>query len=273
MGFPPLRGAVRQIIFASAAIYVVILLLLSFEPSLGQTIVVLGALEPAAVRHGWLWQFVTYAFTYVDPLDFVLSLLGVYFLGWAVEAQIGAARFYLLFFFSTILAGVAGFGLSFLAPALHSASFAQGAASGCGAAVNAILMVFYLFNRGAPIMLFPIPIQIPVKWIVLFTAGIETAYLLLHRFDLFDFVLLLGLGAGYICYALFLTRRSTLGLSEKYYSFRNSYYRWKRRRAARKFEVYMRDHDRTVKFDEHGNYIPEDDTKKPNGGSRSGWVN
>jgi hypothetical protein len=56
---------------------------------------------------------------------------------------------------------------------------------------------------------------------------------------------------------------------------RNSYYRWKRRRAARKFEVYMRKHDRKVTFDEHGNYIPpeEDQGGKKNGGSKSGWVN
>jgi hypothetical protein len=55
---------------------------------------------------------------------------------------------------------------------------------------------------------------------------------------------------------------------------RNSYYRWKRRRAARKFEVYMRKHEnREVSFDEHGNYIPPDDDKKKNGGSKSGWVN
>jgi hypothetical protein len=57
---------------------------------------------------------------------------------------------------------------------------------------------------------------------------------------------------------------------------RDSYYRWKRRRAARKFEVYMRKHDRKVYFDEHGNYIDpesaegqrrgEDDSKKP-------WIN
>src|SRR5205814_8775861 len=57
---------------------------------------------------------------------------------------------------------------------------------------------------------------------------------------------------------------------------RDSYYRWKRRRAARKFEVYMRKHDRQVYFDEHGNYIDpesaegqrrgEDDSKKP-------WIN
>src|SRR5947199_1496 len=31
-----------------------------------------------------------------------------------------------------------------------------------------------------------------------------------------------------------------VGMSERYYGLRNSYHRWKRRRAARKFEVYMR---------------------------------
>lgn len=272
MGFPPFRGATRQLILASGAIYLVILLLIPFAPAEGQRLIQLGALSPAAILHGWLWQFVTYAFIYVDPIDFLLSVMGIYFLGWAVEERIGKARFFGLFFGSTVLSGVAGFGLSLLGPHLHSATFAQGAAAGCGAAVNAILMVFFLFNRNAPIMLFPLPIQFPVKWMVIGIAGIETAYLLLHGFDLFDFVLLLGLGAGYIWYALFLTRKSTVGLSEKYFSLRNSYYRWKRRRAARKFEVYMRDHNRTVSFDEHGNYIPPDDDKK-NGGSKSGWVN
>lgn len=266
MGFPPFRGAVRQIILASAAIYVVILLLLSFAPGMGESLIAHGALSPSGIHHGWIWQFVTYIFVYVDPLDFVLSLLGIYFLGGAVEDQIGFSRFYSFFFGSAILSGVAGFALSL------TGVIAQGAAFGCGAAANAILMVFYLFNRTAPIMLFPIPIQIPVKWIVLFIGGIETAYLLLHHFDLFDFVLLLGLGAGYVWYSLFLTRRSTLQISERYYGLRNSYYRWKRRRAARKFEVYMRDHNRTVTFDEHGNYIPPEDDKK-NGGSKSGWVN
>jgi len=134
-------------------------------------------------------------------------------------------------------------------------------------------MVFFLFNRNAPIMLFPLPIQFPVKWMVIGIAAIESAYLLLHGFGLFDFVLLLGLGAGYFWYKLFLTRRTTTGVSEKYFGLRNQYYRWKRRRAARKFEVYMRDHDRTVTFDEHGNYIPPDDSGKKNGGSKSGWVN
>jgi hypothetical protein len=35
----------------------------------------------------------------------------------------------------------------------------------------------------------------------------------------------------------------------------------------------MRDHDRKVTFDEHGNYIPPDEADKKNGGGKSGWVN
>jgi len=273
MSFPPFRGAVRQLILASLVIYIVILLLAAFASASGDTLIALGALHPKAITQGALWQFITYAFIYVDPIDFVFSMLGIYFLGWGVEERIGRGRFYGLFFGSTALAGIAGFGLSLFGPHLHSATFGQGVAAGCGAAVNAILMVFYLFNRNAPIMLFPLPIQFPVKWMVIGIAGIETAYLLLHGFALFDFVLLLGLGAGYVWYAAFLTRRSSARISEKYYGLRNSYYRWRRRRAARKFEVYMRDHNRTVSFDEHGNYIPPEDSDKKNGGSKSGWVN
>jgi len=269
MGLPPFRGAVRQIIIASAVIYVVILLLMAFAQGVGQAVLALGILDPVRVREGWLWQFVTYAFMYVDPLNFVMSLLGIYFLGWAVEERVGPARFYGLFFGSIILSGLAGFALSL------SGVVAQGSALGSGAASNAILMVFYLFNRGAPIMLFPIPIQIPVRWIVLFIAAIETAYLLLSHFALQYFVLLLGLAAGYIWYVVFLRRRTSIGAKPSSDGIRNAYYRWKRRRAARKFEVYMRKHDREVTFDEHGNYIPpeEDQGGKKNGGSKSGWVN
>jgi membrane associated rhomboid family serine protease len=267
MGFPPFRGAVRQIILASIAIYVVVLLLVAFDEPVGRAVLSLGILNPARVREGWVWQFVTYAFMYVDPMDFALSLVGIYFLGTAVEQGIGLRRFYGLFFGSLALSGVAGFLLSL------THVIGQGTALGSGAAANAILMVFYLFNRGAPIMLFPIPIRIPVKWIVIAVAAIETAYLLLSHFALFYCVDLLGMGAGYVWYTAMLNRRVSLGISERLYGIQNSYYRWKRRRAARKFEVYMKQHDRQVHFDEHGNYVPPDDEHKGNGGGKSGWVN
>jgi hypothetical protein len=85
-----------------------------------------------------------------------------------------------------------------------------------------------------------------------------------------------GLLFGYL-YVKFSPRSGMLGrfsFSEWYFGMRNSFYRWKRRRAARKFEVYMKqEHDRDVKFDDLGNYVPPEERDKKNGGSKSGWVN
>jgi hypothetical protein len=61
--------------------------------------------------------------------------------------------------------------------------------------------------------------------------------------------------------------------SEGFYGIRNSYYRWKRRRAAKKFEVYMRKQDRSQYFDEHGNFKDPHNNDKDNSGPRSPWVN
>jgi hypothetical protein len=52
MGFPPFRGAVRQIIIASVAIYVVILLLEAFAPRYGDLVVAIGSLT-GMVRLVW----------------------------------------------------------------------------------------------------------------------------------------------------------------------------------------------------------------------------
>ena len=264
MGLPPFRGAVRQIIIASLSIYVLLLLFRGFEPNLANEIYAIAMLDPAAVRAGWVWQLLTYGFIHADPLNFVLSMLGVYFLGAAVEERTGRWAFYGLYLGSTVIAGIAGTLLS-LTPIPHA-----GAAYSAAAAADAILMVFYLQNRGAPIMMFPLPIQIPVGYIVIFSGAIETAYLFYYGFPLFYWVLLFGLGAGYFWYIAFLRRGASVGLSERVYGLKNAYYRWKRRRAARKFQVYMRKHDRNVYFDEYGNYKPPDD-KRDDG--RGGWVN
>ena len=263
-GFPPFRGAVRQIIIASVVIYVVILLLEAFAPKYAALLTALGNLS-LAVRGGWIWQLVTYPFVSLEPWPFVVSLSGIYFLGPFVEDRIGYIRFLNFFFGTAVLSGLIGVGLSF------TGVMGQGVAFSMIAPANAMLMAFYLLDPDAPIMAFFI-LQIPVKWLVIFFIALEGAYLLLTHFSLFYCVSLAAFPAGYIWYTLFLTRKSTLRISERYFSLRNSYYRWKRRRAARKFEVYMRDHNRTVTFDEHGNYIPPEDDKK-NGGSKSGWVN
>jgi hypothetical protein len=113
-----------------------------------------------------------------------------------------------------------------------------------------------------------------VLWVVVGIGGIEAAYFILSGFSFFYLVQLFGLGSGYLWYR-FMWRRSIAGtMTDQVAGIRNSYYRWKRRRAARKFEVYMRKHEHDPKqyFDEYGNFKPPDDRDKKDRGP-GGWVN
>jgi hypothetical protein len=150
----------------------------------------------------------------------------------------------------------------------------QGTALGAGAAANAILMVFYLLNRDAPIMLFPLPIPIPVKYIVMGFAALEAAYFIVTDFYLYFLVLLMGFVSGYGWHQFMWRRANIFGrIGGAATDIRNGYYRWKRRRASRKFEVYMRkqEKDPGKYFDEYGNFKPPDESGKKNGG-KGGWV-
>ena len=268
MGLPSFRGAVRALVLMNTAVFFLLLLLRSLRSPLGDALVTFGVLSNAGIWHGFLWQFLTYGFLHLDPFNFLLSMLGIYFIGTAVEGRIGARAFVELYLTSLAAAAVIGFLLSL------TGQIAQGWAMGSGPAANAILMVFYLLYRDARVMPMFIPIPIQVKWIVIFTAAVETAYLLLSRFSLGVMVLLLGLGAGYVWYRLLWRHSLLLVLQEWIAHSRNNYYRWKRRRAARKFEVYMRKHEKDPKqyFDEYGNFKPPSEKDKGDRGP-GGWVN
>jgi hypothetical protein len=146
---------------------------------------------------------------------------------------------------------------------------------GASGGVFAILIAFGMLFGDNEIMMIPFPFLIKAKYFVGILIVITLAFAMTGGGNVAYVAHLGGLFFGWL-YA----RRGPKGalvnvsFAERYYGMRNSYYRWKRRRAARKFEVYMKQHDRKVEFDEHGNYIPpDDDVRKGNGGGKSGWVN
>jgi len=146
---------------------------------------------------------------------------------------------------------------------------------GASGGVFAILIAFGMLFGENEIMMIPFPFLIKAKYFVGILIVVTLAFAMAGGGQVAYVAHLGGLFFGY----LYVRRGpkaalANVGLGERYYGARNSYYRWRRRRAAKKFEVYMSKHDRQVNFDEHGNYIPpDDDTRKGNGGSKSGWVN
>ena len=82
--------------------------------------------------------------------------------------------------------------------------------------------------------------------------------------------------SGALCGFLFIRyaprRGLAFGVTERFFALRNEYYRARRRRTARKFEVYMRKQNREVHFDAEGRYVEPDDRPKT-GNDSNKWMN
>src|SRR5579872_3937195 len=291
LSFPPFTPAIIWLIGINASIYF-LLRILSLSPATagmaGLASYICGLTPAAVVHHGWLWQLFTYDFLNLDLVALVINMLMLWMFGAQIEQSWGARRFLGLYFTSIIGAGAltiaaAYSGLPGLAPDL--------AVIGAAAGVYGVLLAFGILFSEAEYMMFPLPISIKAKymtWILIFV----TLALSLRQSSAWMAVPQLGgIIFGYL-YVKMQQRRPVRvpvyggrnyprgGEKPKQPSilarWRNDYYRWKRRRAARKFEVYMRKHDRQVFFDEHGNYIEPDSPRAQNRDQESGkspWIN
>ena len=274
LSFPPFTRAVKWLVLLNAAVFLLLTLLGAVTPDFGNVTRYVLSLIPQWVMRGAVWQLITYSFVHAGLFHILFNMLALWMFGAQLESDWGYKKFLEFYFFSVVGAALTTIAVSYTGLGGVTPSTGTVGASG---GVLGILMAFGMLYGEQEIMLFPIPLSIKAKY---FVAGLVFIELISainaagpgHGQDIAYVAHLGGLLFGFL-YVKFLPRRGpAFGVSERYFSVRNSYYRWKRRRAARKFEVYMRKHDRTVTFDEHGNYIPPDDDKK-NGGSKSGWVN
>jgi len=275
LSFPPFTRAVKWLIIVNAAVYLLIELLKAATPDLGGALFYALALIPAYVMHGWIFQLVTYSFLHAGVLHILFNMIGLWMFGSQLESDWGQGKFLEFYFFCVIGAALTTIAVSYTGVGGVGPHTPTVGASG---GILGILMAFGLIYGDREVMLFPIPLQIRAKY---FVAGVAFITLVeaisasgAGRGSNVAYIAHLGgLLFGFLYVKLVPRRGLMFGASEHYFGVRNSYYRWRRRRAARKFEVYMRKHDRNVTFDEHGNYIPPEDTDKKNGGSKSGWVN
>jgi membrane associated rhomboid family serine protease len=276
LSFPPFTKAVKWLIISNAAVFLFLTLLQVFAVGPAAVLRDVLSLVPEDVLHGRIWQLITYSFIHVGLFHILFNMLTLWMFGAQLETDWGRNKFLEFYFFcvlgaalTTIAVSYTGFG------GVTPGTSTVGASGG----VLGLLMAFGMIYGEQEIMLFPIPLSMKAKYFVgglVFIEIISALYAATpgRRGEAVAYVAHLGgLLFGFL-YVKFVTRRGLVyGASERYFGVRNGYYRWKRRRAARKFEVYMRKHDRTVSFDEHGNYIPPDEPDKKNGGSKSGWVN
>jgi len=273
LSFPPFTRWVKRLIIICAAVYFVQVVLGAVAHQLARDMEVYLGLVPFAVLHyGMVWQLATYSFLHGSVSHILLNMLTLWMFGSQEEQDWGSRKFLEFYFFCVVGAALVTVAVSYTGlPGASPLIPTIGASGG----IYGLLIAFGMLYGDREILLFPFPFSIKAKYLV----GIIIFVVVIATFQpsqggVANFAHLGGLLFGFLYIKFVPSRGLTFATTERYFSVRNGYYRWRRRRAAKKFEVYMRAHDRDVHFDEHGNYVPpDDDPRKGNGGGKSGWVN
>ena len=273
---PPFQGWVRRLVVACAAVFLLQTILGHYGQAYGRIFEAWAGLVPGFVIRGRIWQLVSYAFLHASLGHIFWNMLTLWMVGSLEETEWGSQRFVELYFFSVIGGALATIAVAYL----HVLGGSPNVLTiGASAGTMGLLMALAVLDgdRMFTILLaFVIPITLKVKYLVgIIVFGVIIATLGLNN-GVANVAHVGGLLAGFL-WAKFVPRRGlAFEASETYYGVHNAWHRWKRRQAAKKFEVYMRKSEREVpRFDEKGNYIPPDDSgpRKPNGDSGSKWVN
>ena len=275
LNFPRFSGAVRALVIINVAIFVVQSLAMAGHSVLAAYSYAWFSLRPELLALGWVWQLLTFQFIHASVSHIAFNMLGLYMFGSAMEDRWGSARFVLYYLLAGFGAGAAFCIMSFF----HVMGLAPSAVLvGASGGIFGIIAAYGLLFAEQEVFLFPFPISLKAKYMV--SIILALAFLsLLRSEDPGSAVAHLG-GAltGFLLVKFGPRRSPVISLSEGYYGIRNRYQRWKRRRMAKKFEVFMKQHDRKQYFDEYGNFRPPTDEERKrdqeNGkGSGSGWVN
>jgi membrane associated rhomboid family serine protease len=272
LSLPPFTRWVKRLMLIYAVIYLVMAILELSSPEAHAWVQIhLGLIPQMVMLHGAVWELITYSFLHFALLHMVFNALGLWMFGSRLESDWGSKHFLEFYFFCTVAAALTTVAVSYSHfPGVSSTVATIGASGG----IYGLLAAFGVLYGDNEIMMFPLPFLIKAKYFVWGIVFLTLAGAIQETGGVANFAHLGGLLFGYL-YLKFLPRRGLMyAASERYFSTRNNYYRWKRRQAGKKFEVYMRDQGRKVEFDDNGNYVPPDDEpRKTNGGSKSGWVN
>jgi len=257
--FPDFTGATRRLVLLNLVAYLALFLAGIAVPMAANQLAGRLELWPDSVLHGAIWQPLTYSLIHSGLIGTLFELLSLWFLAGFLEPYHGD-RWVMGLYVASVLGTAAAAILLYLGGAALGHPIQPVPLIGCfGAIFGMLVAIGYLYGDVQFLMFFVIGIKARYLAIIY---GLICFVMLFGQQQMFAFAQLGGAILGLI-YVRAVPRRGVgFVLSERWYGLRNAYYRWKRRRAARKFEVYMRSQGRTVRFDSKGRQIDDNPDDK-----------
>jgi membrane associated rhomboid family serine protease len=260
LSFPGFRGATRLLVLVNLVAFFILIILQSTSRELyGWLVLHLGLWAPLFL-HGWIWQPLTYSFVQLGISSTLFALLSLWFLAGFLESFHSRDWVLGLYGTSVIFTALAGI-LIYAGSRIFNYSLPSVPLYGSFGGIFGMLVVIGVLYGDTEFMLFPLPISIKARYIAIVYGLVAIAYFFTSS-RMYAFAQLGGALGGYLFTRMAPRRGLSFALSERWYGVRNAYYRWKRKQAAKKFEVYMKSQGRTVRFDGSGRQIDEDQDDK-----------
>jgi len=274
LSLPPFTRTISILIGINTGVFLLLLALSATgQSAVAGAIVGKLGLTPRAVVHGHIYQLLTYGFLHAGFFHLFFNMLMLWMFGSMLEQHFGSRQFWDFYLFGVFGAGLTSVVLAYsLAGVVHT--WPDTLTIGASGGIYAVLMAAAMLYGDQEVFLFPFPFTIRLKYLVAILALIALVSSFGGGGNVAYVAHLGGLLFGYL-YLKFVPRRGlTFAFSESYYGIRNFYHRWRRERAKKRFQVYMRQHEQDPKqyFDEYGNFKPPDEKDKKDRG-RGGWVN
>jgi len=150
---------VRGLIAANAVVF-----FLTITVFTGPWLFDVFAFRPHHLVSLW-WTPFTYMFLHADFLHLAFNMLMLFFFGAAVEERMGGPRFALYYLVCGLGGAILSLGLVLTTPAA--------AVYGASGAVFGVALAFAMFWPDAPIYVFPLPVPVKAKWLVVFLATLS----------------------------------------------------------------------------------------------------
>jgi membrane associated rhomboid family serine protease len=272
LSFPPFRGVTRRIVLLALVCFLAEVAFGMVSVSKTALLLDLLLLHPGQALHLYFWQFVTYPFVGMGLLSLLLALLSVWIFGAMLEDERGPRWFTEFFLAATIAGGLLATLLAYASgghvPGLNPEGLIR--ASGMWPFSLALLVAFAQLHA-EEVIRFNFVFKLKAKYLAALYVAFYLVLTLLGGDRFSGLVALMNAAMGY-CFVRFVPRRGLrAGMTERWFGLRNDWYRAKRRRAARKFAVYMRKQGKEVSLDADGRYIdPNGIHRDPNDRN---WMN
>jgi membrane associated rhomboid family serine protease len=170
LNFYALTPVVRRIMIACGVVFFLQLLLLPL--GLEERFIKFLGLGVEGIRHGWVWQLISYAFLHGGVLHLLLNMLGLFFLGPELERYLGPKMFFVMFLFCSVLGGLGWLGLTW-----PYEGVCIGASGGIFGLIGAFAGLFP-HRQLTLLVFFVLPVTMPAWLMAVLFGFIQLAYLL-----------------------------------------------------------------------------------------------